>query len=292
METADGALLESEVEAYVVPNMTVPILLGEDYQLNYELGVTRNVKMGTKIHFTGTNHEIVVICMDWTSDFDRMRQSTLLINKYIKAKTHQHEKARRHQRKIKFGIKEKTVRAAEDYILKPHGCCHIKVEGQLEVDKDWLVQKSLLANINDSYFAVPNTLILACNPWVPIANPMVQPRYIRKGEVISSLHDPSDFFKTPNSAMRADTLTKHVTAIKVIIETQLGVKTAESDTTSDAASQQIPEEEEEYRAKTVAMPDLTDYPSVRMEELINIGTLQYFSLLHLFLLDSRTPGRA
>jgi hypothetical protein len=29
-----------EVEAYVVPNMSVDILLGEDFQLNYELLVT------------------------------------------------------------------------------------------------------------------------------------------------------------------------------------------------------------------------------------------------------------
>ena len=87
-------ILESEAEAYVVPNMTVPILLGEDYQLNYELGVTRNVETGTKIRFADTDHEIMAIWVDQTSDFDRMRQSTMLVNKFAKPKTHCCEKAR------------------------------------------------------------------------------------------------------------------------------------------------------------------------------------------------------
>ena len=51
MMTDDGVVLESEAEAYVVPGMTVPILLGEDYQLTYELGVSRNVEEGPRIHF-------------------------------------------------------------------------------------------------------------------------------------------------------------------------------------------------------------------------------------------------
>ncbi|KAJ7805278.1 hypothetical protein B0H13DRAFT_2387812 [Mycena leptocephala] len=40
MLTEEGELIETEAEAYVVPGMSVPILLGEDYQLNYELALT------------------------------------------------------------------------------------------------------------------------------------------------------------------------------------------------------------------------------------------------------------
>ena len=64
METADGVILESEAKAYIVLNMTVPILLGEDYQLNYELGVTRNVETGTKICFADMDHKIMAIWVD------------------------------------------------------------------------------------------------------------------------------------------------------------------------------------------------------------------------------------
>jgi len=165
------------------------------------------------------------------------------------------------------------VRVAEDCILKPHGCRCIQVEGQLDGDQDWLVEKSLLANVNNLYFAVPNTLISAHNPWIPVANPTDQPRYIRKGEIIGSLHDPGEFFKMPNSLEQADALSRHTAVITAIINTQLGGGNPASDTTPTASSQQIPDEEEEYGPKTVAMPDLTDYPSARMEELIDIGML-------------------
>ena len=100
---------------------------------------------------------------------------------------------------MKFGLDEKTVQAAEDYKLKPHESKPIRVEGQLGEDREWLVQKNLLANANNSFFAVPNVLISTANPWVPIANPTDHPRYIRKGEIIGTLSDPASFFDTPKS---------------------------------------------------------------------------------------------
>ncbi|KDR65198.1 hypothetical protein GALMADRAFT_44837, partial [Galerina marginata CBS 339.88] len=41
MTAEDGTIVETEAEAYVVPGMTVPILLGEDYQQTYEVSVSR-----------------------------------------------------------------------------------------------------------------------------------------------------------------------------------------------------------------------------------------------------------
>ncbi len=34
-----GELIETEVKAYLIPNMSVLILLGKDYQVNYELTI-------------------------------------------------------------------------------------------------------------------------------------------------------------------------------------------------------------------------------------------------------------
>ena len=58
MMTEEGVTIESEAEAYIVPGMTVPILLGEDYQLTYEVGVTRNVEEGPQIHFSKSGYKI------------------------------------------------------------------------------------------------------------------------------------------------------------------------------------------------------------------------------------------
>ena len=96
---------------------------------------------------------------------------------------------------------------AKDVHLKPHECKHIRIEGQLSEDKEWLVQKNLLANTNNSHFTMPNTLISTSNPWIPIANPTDQPRYIHKGEIIRILEDPSEFFETSVTAERREVLT-------------------------------------------------------------------------------------
>ena len=42
MEATDGTILETEVKAYIVPGMTVSILLGKDYYLTYEISVSRS----------------------------------------------------------------------------------------------------------------------------------------------------------------------------------------------------------------------------------------------------------
>jgi len=58
MLTDDGITIESEAEAYVVPGMMVPILLGKDYQLTYEVGVMRNIEEGPRIGFGKSTHGI------------------------------------------------------------------------------------------------------------------------------------------------------------------------------------------------------------------------------------------
>jgi len=259
MQSEDGTLLESKAEAYIIPGMMVPILLGEDYQLNYKVGVMRNVETGTCIHFAGTDFKVPAQRVEQTTDFGRMRQSALTAGHFIRAKLHWRAKAKRCRQRQKFGIEEKTVRASEDVCLRPHECKHVRVEGQLGEDKEWLVQKNLLANVNDSHFAVPNTLISAKDPWVPIANPTEQPCYIHKGEIIGLLEDPDLFFKAPATMERRDALTRHVSAIADIIKTQL----AGDDTqpSQNAQTHGDPHEQEDYGPKTAAMPDSTMYPS-------------------------------
>lgn len=71
MLTDDGIMIESEAEAYVVPGMTVPILLGEDYQLTYEIGITRNIEEGPRIHFGKSTYQIAARQVERTTDFER-----------------------------------------------------------------------------------------------------------------------------------------------------------------------------------------------------------------------------
>ena len=136
MTTESGDVLEMEAEAYVVPNMTVPILLGEDYQQSYEVSVTRNVELGTHVGFGQHDHRIRAVPVERTNYFGRLRQSTYMANQFVRRQFHRRNKAKRHRQKVKFGTEERTVQASEDYKLKPH-------EGHLGEDREWLVQKNL-----------------------------------------------------------------------------------------------------------------------------------------------------
>lgn len=138
----NGELLEMEAEAYVVPGMTIPILLGEDFQLTYEIGVTRNVEQGTTISFGRTNYEVRARGVDRTNDFTRLRQSAMLTGHFIKAKLHRRGKVKHCKRKLKFGIDQTLVRAAEDHKICPHECKPIKLEGNFGEDKEWLIKRT------------------------------------------------------------------------------------------------------------------------------------------------------
>jgi len=175
MMTNDGVILESEAEAYVIPGMTVAILLGEDYQLTYEIGVSRNVEEGPRVHFGRSEWQIRAQQVDRTNNFQWMHQSAWSVGSFVCSKLHRRRKNKCHRQKVKFGTEEQVVRAKEDYCLHPHECKPIQVEGQLDEDRDWLVTKNLLSGADDTYFTVPNTLISAANPWVPVTNPSDRP---------------------------------------------------------------------------------------------------------------------
>jgi len=201
-----------------------------------------------------------------------MCQSALLTRHFIRLKLHRQPKAKRHRRKVKFGLEERTVRAVEDTQIQPYECKPILVEGQMGEDKEWLVQKNLLPNVNGSHFVLLNTLISANNPWIPIANPTNQPHYIRKGEIIRILEDPSEFFETPVTAEWKEVLSHHALAIATIIKTQL----SEDKTSKTPATEHMhgdPNEQEDYGPKMAAMPDSTIYPLDQMQNLIDVGSL-------------------
>ena len=268
MTTDDGTTLESEAEAYVVPGMTVPILLGEDYQLTYEIGVTRNVEEGPRVRFGKSEHDIAARHVERTKDFERLRQSAYSMGRFIRSKLHRRNKNKRHRLKAKFGKEERVVRAKEDYRIRPHECKPIQVEGQLEDDRDWLVTKNLLSGADDSYFAVPNTLISATNPWVPVTNPTNRPRYVRKGEIIGVLTDPAEYFDHVKTMEEWEVRSQHAEALAAIIQIQL-----DADGKDERRNPDEPVEDESYGPKTAEMPDLTEYPSSKMRELIDVGSL-------------------
>jgi hypothetical protein len=163
MRTMSGELIMLEAEAYVVKGMTVPILLGEDFQINYELGVIRNVETGSKIIWRNLPYEVEA---EGVEPYPGQPQVHVLATglstharSLSKAKEHRRAKARRRRKAMRAGAEAKLVRAAQDYRIRAHECKMVAVEGNFSSDKEWLVERNLLANAEDSFFSIPNTLI-------------------------------------------------------------------------------------------------------------------------------------
>ena len=122
MESSDGVILETEAEAYVVPDMTIPILLGEDYHLNYELTIAHRINFKSFVNFSGVPYLVLARGVSRTGDFQRMHQSASAVASFIKLKLHKRNKAKKARDKKKFGIEKRAIHAAEDYRLQPSEC--------------------------------------------------------------------------------------------------------------------------------------------------------------------------
>ncbi|KII90038.1 hypothetical protein PLICRDRAFT_85138, partial [Plicaturopsis crispa FD-325 SS-3] len=197
MSTIDGILIETEAEAYVVPGMAVPILLGEDYHLNYELTIARNVETGAYVHYDGGKHVVPALG------------------------AHRRRKAQKHKLVKKFGVEARTVRAAEDYKISPHATRVIALEGYFSEEKEWVLEKSLLANADETFFALPNALFSSRDPCVPITNPTDQPRMIRKGEPIGYIAPAEEFFDTPRDLKQLEELLNQTAKIVTVLDVDL-----------------------------------------------------------------------
>jgi hypothetical protein len=199
MTSSTGVIIETEAEAYIVPGMSVPILLGEDYQSAYELSIFRNVESGSRIRFGGTSFNIPAVGVSRSNDSSKVRKSALGTESFLRAKTHQRDKARRHRNKLHQQAATRLIRAVHDSRIPTHTVKRVDVEGNFADKWEWLVEKILLSGLKDKYFAIPNTLISSSNSFVPIANTTDVPRYIRRGETIGEIVDPTQYFNRPQT---------------------------------------------------------------------------------------------
>jgi hypothetical protein len=225
MQTISGKLIGMEAEAYVVKGMTVPLLLGEDYQLNFELGVVHNVETGSRILFMNTPYKVKAAGV---GSFPGQAEVHALVTKLtvhvegvLKARAHHRAKERHKWRRLRHGPEGKTVHAAEDYLTKAQETRVVWVEGEFSEDREWLVQAKLIATSDDGVLSVPNTLLSTRKLAIPISNLSHRPRFIRKGEIVGELTDPSKFFETPQTEDGLHALQERMALVSAIIEANL-----------------------------------------------------------------------
>ncbi|KAI4294362.1 hypothetical protein K525DRAFT_151031, partial [Schizophyllum commune Loenen D] len=189
----DGTLVRMIVRMYVVEGMTVPVLLGEDFQQAYEVSVRRSLEEGTVVMFG--NGQYTKTAQQASRDKEVRKEVQNVEKAYIGEKpTHSFlKKAARHQyqrafkdKKKKADQEDRIIRAAEDVVIKPESVSKVKVNGPFDTEGDWIVEKEMIAATSDQPFIIPNTLVNARAPFVPVANLATVPRRIRVGEALGT----------------------------------------------------------------------------------------------------------
>ena len=129
-------------------------------------------------------------------------------------------------------------------------------------EKDWLLEKTVLANANDSLLPIPNVLVSSTFPQIPVMNPSSRPLYLRKGELIGSLCDPELYLDHPKSGQHLEQMLTAASKTSLLLGTS-------REKTSDSKKS----DSELVGPKTAEVPDDTIFPADDIENLLDVGSL-------------------
>ncbi|KZV80461.1 hypothetical protein EXIGLDRAFT_580529, partial [Exidia glandulosa HHB12029] len=202
VKAEDGTALKFLVEMYVVPGMTVEVLLGEDFHVNHELNVLRN-----------------------QHSFAR----SLIVHDpkmagFIRAKQHQRDKANILRRKKAHA--NGAITAWQDTLVPAETTVRVPIAGALQPGREWYVERYLIPQSDETFLTVPNTLLdlrtedagraesdsIARKSYIAVANPSKTPRLIRAGTLLGYAKDPALYLDRPRTQEKYDEMTAAASA--------------------------------------------------------------------------------
>ncbi|EJD41532.1 hypothetical protein AURDEDRAFT_37769, partial [Auricularia subglabra TFB-10046 SS5] len=193
----DGTVLVFNTELYIVPGMTVPVLLGEDFQQKYELSVLRNAELGTKVRVGETSLAFPASASQDDSE------AGLAASKLARAyKVHANG----------------AVRAWADVLIPAESTKRVLIAGDFQKNREWIVEPFLIPQTDETFLTVPNTLIsvhtvdagrkepgsIARVSTLPVSNPTKVPRLLRAGTLLGYAKDPQLLFEAPKTEARLE----------------------------------------------------------------------------------------
>lgn len=278
-----GKFLELEAEAYIVPRMTVPILLGEDFQILYEVGVQRSATESATISFRGTPFQVKASPVDKTNDFERLQRTahTTSSDNDVKKRTHRTRRNQKQRAKQNVIDEWLPLTVSSTTRIGPDVCKRIPVENHLLKKGTYFFERDLIARKDDSCLICPNIIFDPASPFIPVANTSSHPQLLRKGEVLGYARLATGFFDEPTSEKEREVLKRKSSIYQAFIaahHTERDPGTNKNTTSPETAynqpeQKQNEEEEEDLGPKSANLPDLTVYPSAGMRDLLDVGDL-------------------
>jgi hypothetical protein len=196
------------VEAYIVPKMNAPFILGTDFASQFQLSLIRD-NSGTRIQFGDTGRSIKVeesesspqvnssgtfkveISTFYSSNKDRRKKSKKLHSKRRKDKT--------------LPLGSSKVKSLETIVIPPETIKKIKVKTQFNPDQEeGFVQRDFGFYRNqDNVYAVADCLIATAKPELQIANFSKRPITIQANQTLGIMD------KSNKNMPRLETLSEH-----------------------------------------------------------------------------------
>ncbi|KDQ22326.1 hypothetical protein PLEOSDRAFT_1022366, partial [Pleurotus ostreatus PC15] len=180
VETQDQRIVQFDIEAYIVEDMKVPLLLGEDFMTSYKLGVIRKASGQCTVYASGGTIPITA------STSNRYRLGILVRKTYPGSTFLQRKQARvaRKRPPLIYRTNAPTpVLATKSMSIKPGHCLNVPITLPQDLKESWFIESSILTEDGQDILAAPATLVTPDSPFVPIANPTAHPLSLRKGDV-------------------------------------------------------------------------------------------------------------
>ena len=174
MITQEGKVLKFEEEAYVVPGMNVPILLGEDFQVNYDVSIhQQSGTVHVLINRDGTLHQVEASnALEIEKGFEVYR---------IESKENDKERVRQEINVSQEDGASKEphyVRASQDIEIKADMSCKVSLVGNFNSKMEWMVEHLTLGTKDGGFYGTAASLIKAEEPFVHVANSSSKTHYI------------------------------------------------------------------------------------------------------------------
>jgi hypothetical protein len=256
-----------EVEVYVVPGMQVPLLLGEDFMINYELNVYHRAKGSTiEIGSTGCALPARMATKAHNPGVFQVEPRTKPVAHWIKAKLHR----KRHTKMKKEP--STVVRNCHEFTIKPHSILRVLVSGDFREAEDWFVEQTFIERGMDQYLSVPPTMLSSSEPYLPVTNLTNFPQTVKKDTILGQLSNPKEVFHRPQTEEEYLNLANRALAIERVIQGMLRDRdTAKPRMEVDPTSLQEEEPEASWGPKTLESPEAEIFPSANLRELLDWG---------------------
>jgi hypothetical protein len=256
MVNTEGEVVRFDLEAYVVRNMKVSLLLGEDFQSAYELGIKRSATGHCEVQVGQSRHVIAASSAHSVDLGFEIRQASMAKSMKrllpgIWRKTYQRSKARKRREEK---LEAPPVLAARNTLIAAGTVHNVPITGPFEGKEEWLVEKVVIATEDESVMAAPSTFIKSESPFLPIANPSTRPWYIRAGDIVGRLQDPADYADTPKNEEEREKFAASAEVLaRVIKETQRAQDPESLPKERPGADDRL-DDDEDWGPKTTALP--------------------------------------